>query len=132
MENKDGSTEKGISGGLRRSDSGIEREAQSGSQAGIERFGGEVWNIPERISREAGPWTSLAFLAIGGILSQLIRDLEYQLAYHQSSIDWYRAEIQKSQGALSWHEDNLAEVEQQLESLKTQAESIKQAMADAE
>lgn len=105
-------------------------QAEPRSEGRVIEVGGQSWAIDERVSREAGPWASIAFLAIGGILGQLIKDLEYQLAYQQSSIDWYMAEIKKNEEAVAWHKEKLTDVEERLANLKAHAEAIRQSISD--
>ena len=121
-------TNQGQSGHLRRQGRPDQRENQRGRAGRVASECSEDRAIPERVSGEAGPWASLALFAIGGILGQLIKDLEYQLAYQQSSIEWYEAEIQKNQDALEWHIEKMEQVHQQLEETMAHAEAIRRSM----
>ena len=87
--------------------SGFERKTESRSQAGLEGFGGEIWPISERVSGDAGTWIALAFVTLGGILSQLIDDIEFQLAYQRSlqgleqRLETMKAHVQLLQDAIN-------------------------------
>lgn len=130
MEKNDGTTSQGDTRGLRRSPSADQRQAEPGGKSWFEESGRELWPVSERVSREAGPWASFAFFAIGGILGQLIQDLEHQLAEQDDSIEWYQAEIKKNQAAVAWHQHKKADVAQRLDSLKTNAGLLRDALTD--
>ena len=68
------------------------------------------------LPRDGGP-------PYGKDLGQLVaKQLEYQLAYHSSSVDWYEKEIErceaeiiKNREAAEWHRHYLAEAQTDLE-----------------
>jgi uncharacterized coiled-coil protein SlyX len=124
MEKKDGTTSEGVTRGLRRSPSADQRQAKSRGASWFEEGGGELWPVSERISREAGPWASIAFFAIGGILGQLIQELERQLAEQDDCIESYQAKIKQNQEDILWHERKKADVAQRLAHLKANAASL--------
>lgn len=128
LQSYEDTTNQGQSGHVRGKGRPDQREDQRGRTGRVAPERSENWAVPERVSGEAGPWASLALFAIGGILGQLIKDLEYQLAYQQSSIEWYEAEIQKNQDALEWHTEKLEEVHQRLEETMAHAEAIRRSM----
>jgi uncharacterized coiled-coil protein SlyX len=115
-----------------REGSSNQREVEPRSESGSSRLGGGYGDLSQRVSREAGPWASLAIVAIGGIFSQLIQDLEDQLAEQDSCIDWYESEIKKNQEALNWHVERKDRLSSRLESIRTQAESVNRALEDSE
>lgn len=66
---------------------------------------------------------------VGKDLGQWVaKNLEYQLAYHSSSVNWYateiercQAEIEKFQEAIAWHKEYLTEAQADLEAFSAPA-----------
>lgn len=108
-------------------------EGKAQQMGGAENGGSVSENDPHRDT--AATATSSVGGSIGGRLpraggttggkdlGQLVaKQLEYQLAYHSSSVQWYEteiqrchAEIEKFREAMAWHEAYLAEAQADLE-----------------